>query len=183
MIHDYFCVSFNTQPMNLRRKTTGQRRKSLSKIEPFQGRKQWKEQTTRLNGQKTKQKPWKRMRLAKAMKTMMTEKTRKRDEGYESLEDSSAVSKEFWGLVFVQWQRSTKVLPAEVISPTWRTTVKHTLTKGMALASSVNSGSRTGSQGHQPLTGDWSRKYVTLVFWELWDFVLVYVAIFPFEVA
>lgn len=57
------------------------------------------------------------MRLAKAMKTMMTEKTRKRDEGYESLEDSSAVSKEFWGLVFVQWQRSTEVLPAEVISP------------------------------------------------------------------
>lgn len=102
MIHDYFCVSFNTQPMNLRRKRTGQRRKSLSKIEPFQGRKQWKGQTTRLNGQKTKQKPWKRMRLAKAMKTMMTEKTRKRDEGYESLEDSSAVSKEFWGLVFVQ---------------------------------------------------------------------------------
>lgn len=55
------------------------------------------------------------MRLAKAMKTMMTEKTRKRHEGYKSLEDSPAVSKEFPGLLFVQWQRSTKVLPAEVV--------------------------------------------------------------------
>lgn len=100
----FFCISFNTQLTNLKRKRTGQRRKSLQKFEPVQARKQRKEQTTRLNRRKMKREPWRRMTLAKAMKIMMMEKTRKRHQGYKSLEDSKAVSKEFFALVVVQWQ-------------------------------------------------------------------------------
>lgn len=151
-----FCVLQLNQLTNPRRKRTGQRRKSLLKIEPVQERKQRMEQTTRLNRRKLKRAPWKRMTLGKAMKIMMTEKT-----SYKSLEDSPDVS-------VVQCQSRTKLLPAEVqLDATrwkWSCCMINTRTKEIAIASSISSGSSTGYEGYRLLSSDWSRKYATHVF-------------------